>query len=262
MNTRVFGFGMALLGTAIGGVGGYFVGTKLAEKKANLEIESIKKQYKALNAAEARIDNILKDKEKTANEECKKEESEEVGTEAGSEKDEGKSVRKIVVRDVNSSDDNFDAHAVDYSKFSEKKKKGGSKKKPVAEEISEAEWDAYEGNATVYRDLHWYPNADGRGPLLVDQSEEPVKVFIDSEEILNCFSEADMHRFNKDEIYILTKPGVGDTEGIIARVAIEYDDFFRDTDLAWNSTWAESGEETGFNAIIKDIANEGFKDED
>lgn len=255
MSNTLKGAIIFLLGGAVGAGTGYFVGKVIAEKKAEIDIAEIKEYYKAAEKASERVADLKKGDSN--------EDSKEGKEEIGSVDDKGEDPKHVIVRSTIGSVDNFDAHAVDYTKYSEPKKKGGrKKKKPVAVEISPTEWDEYDGNATVYRDLHWYPNADGRGPLLVDQSEDPVQIFIDSEKILNCFSKEDMKRFNKDEIYILTDPGVGGEDGILARVAIEYEDFFRETDLAWNSCWVESGEDTGFNAIMHDIENEGFKEED
>lgn len=246
MNTGtkvLLGFlGGAIAGSAVGGWVMYCATKKVIEERCEMDIQEVRDYY-------------LEKYEGVKKEECNNEE----------EKKEERKEEQEQENDIASSGQ---LHYRSYS---------GSGREAIAEEdcasprkkelvhiISEEEYQEYDGLADRYHKLWWYANSDF-APL-VDESYDEARIFRDSKDItkplsIDMFDELEDGQFS--DIYILTEPGVGGDDGIVARITLCELDFF-ETDIPYDSVWADDFTQTHYGELAENRfrvpSNDGHKE--
>lgn len=240
MNTTAKVVLASIAGTLIGAGAGYIVTRKVYEKRCQEQVDEIKEYYKEKYEGKKEDDIYEQSTDKEVNKESKEEQSKET----------------IV---TSTSDD--DRPLNNYSKCSSR---GSNYIKPKQEdknvavkELTEEEFEDYEGDADIYRHCWWY---DGDGWLVDEESYQ--KVFRPSKEVKEFFDNYDWklgpngESYDDNFCYILLAPGIcGFDDGAICRVTYTDIAYFEtDEPFELDNIWADTCEDCEFGkAAVADI---------
>lgn len=229
----------SIAGALLGAGAGYIVTRKVYEKRCQEQVDEIKEYYKEKYEGKKEDDIYEQETDKEVNKESKEEQSKET---------------------IITSTGDDDRPLNNYSKCSSRgsnyiKPKQEDKNVAAVREITEQEFEDYDGDADIYRYCWWY---DGDSWLVDCNAYQ--KVFRQDEDILKFFANYNW-QWNDvtemyDAVYIQLAPGVsGLDDGALCRVCYADCGYFETDDpYELDNIWVDTCEDCEFGkAAAADI---------